>query len=223
MDRNMPSRWMTSCRRRSWSPKSSGVKPGTVQGTLRRKCTTAATSKNSTRSAQASRRTASSPAAVAAARARSGLRFRFTGCGPIKKSVSSRLEPAPICWERYVPPGRRTRAISSHSTTTGWRLVTRSNDASAKGSVGASATATRWAPSGRRRAPATATFGGQDSVATSSAGRCASVARTSPPPVCTSRRTRRRRSALPPGGRSPRAGAPRWPGRRTRRSPRLPP
>ncbi len=44
-------RSICSCSRRSSASYASGVKPGTVHDTLRRKCTTAPTSKNSTRSA----------------------------------------------------------------------------------------------------------------------------------------------------------------------------
>ena len=46
--------------------------------------------------------------------------LRQAGYGPITKWMSSRLEPAPICWDRYVPPGCSTLAISSHRTSTGW-------------------------------------------------------------------------------------------------------
>ena len=61
----------------------------------------------------------SKPAAWAQRRALAALRLSLTGVGPIMESVSSRFVPGPICCDRYVPPGRSTRAISPHSTTTG--------------------------------------------------------------------------------------------------------
>src|SRR5436190_7078233 len=102
------------------------------------------------------------------------------------KSVSSRLEPAPTCCERYVPPGRRTRAISGQTATVGCRLTTRSNDASRNGRPASSSAAITDAPSGRRFRFAAAMFGGHDSVAASIGGGRGIPASTSPPPVWTS-------------------------------------
>jgi hypothetical protein len=44
--------------------------------------------------------TTGNPARRAPATARPMLRASLTGCGPIRKSVSSRREPAPTCWDR---------------------------------------------------------------------------------------------------------------------------
>ena len=100
METNGPSRSIRSWSRRSWASYASGVKSGTVQRTLRRKCTTAPTSKKATRSAHSRRSTTSSPADSAARRALAALRLSLTGWGPIMKSVSSRLVPGPICCDR---------------------------------------------------------------------------------------------------------------------------
>nr|EJI99497.1 hypothetical protein JVH1_3105 [Rhodococcus sp. JVH1] len=114
------------------------------------------------------------------------------GCGPRKYSTSSKTLACPTCCEKYVPPGRRTRAISSHHTVAGCLLVTRSKAPSANGSGDSSASATTTAPSGCSSAVAFATFGGHDSVATITGGIVTggiviAPARTSPPPVWMSR------------------------------------
>ena len=102
------------------------------------------------------------------------------------KSVSSRLDPAPTCCEKYVPPGFRTRRISSHCTSVGWRLTNKSKLSSAKGRPSSSPTSTTVAPRRARLRFAISMLGGQESVATSIAGALAMPARTSPPPVCMS-------------------------------------
>jgi hypothetical protein len=43
---------------------------------------------------------------------------------PLSVFLDAELEPGPTCWERNVPPGARTRAISVQTVTTGWRLAT---------------------------------------------------------------------------------------------------
>ncbi len=99
------------------------------------------------------------------------------------KSVSSLLDPAPTCWERYVPPGCSTRAISAQSATVGWRLTSRSNDSAGNGRSASSSTSITDAPSGARFRLATSIFGGQDSVAIRVGGGCGIRSSNSPPPV----------------------------------------
>lgn len=107
------------------------------------------------------------------------------------KSMSSRLEPAPTCCDRYDPPGASTRAISSQTVTTGCRLTTNSKDPSAKGDRASSAVSMTKTPKGSRLRVAIRTFGGHDSVAANLEGRCSTSlstpAKTSPPPVWISR------------------------------------
>lgn len=69
----------------------------------------------------------------------------------------------------------------------GWRLVTRSNAASAKGSGGLSPVMTTTAPSGCSRLVAIAALGGHASVATMVGGKLPAPASTSPPPVSRSK------------------------------------
>ena len=93
----------------------------------------------------------------------------------------------PTCCEKYVPPGRRTRAISSHHVSIGCRLVTSSNAPPANGSAPRSSwVATTNAPRGRSRRAAMTTFGAYPSLATMSAGSRGNAASSSPPPDCTS-------------------------------------
>jgi hypothetical protein len=114
------------------------------------------------------------------------------------KSVSSRFEPAPTNWEKKVPPGRSTRVISGHTSSTGCLLTTRSKDSAGNGSGATSATWTTRPPRGARFCRASSAFGGHDSVAARTAGGCVIPASTSPPPVWMSSAARARaiRSAI---------------------------
>ncbi len=85
-------------------------------------------------------------------------------------SVSSRFEPAPTSWERNVPSGRRTRAISGHTSSTGCLLTTRSKESAGNGSPAPSATCTTRPPSGARFRRASSALGGHDSVAARTSG-----------------------------------------------------
>ncbi len=114
------------------------------------------------------------------------------------KSVSSRFDPAPTCWEKKVPPGRSTRAISGHTSSTGCLLTTRSKESAGNGRAASSATWTTRAPSGASFRRASSTFGGHDSVAARTGGGAGIPASTSPPPVWMSSAARARpiRSAI---------------------------
>ena len=120
---------------------------------------------------------------------------------------------------RKVRPARTQRPgdLSPTATTTGWRLTTRSNEASPKGQAGCVRRATTRARSGCKRVRATTTLGHHPRSPPGTAGaspwrapraarldiQCGPGAGHGPPSTA----------------RSPRAVAPRWPGPRTRRSP----
>ncbi len=106
-------------------------------------------------------------------------------------------------------------------TTTGWRLTTRSNEASREGQRGRVRRGDHvHARAAAGACRATSTLGHHPSVATRSAGGRATVASTSPAARLDVECGLGVGPCAPPSGaRSPRAGAPRWRDPRTRRSP----
>jgi hypothetical protein len=66
----------------------------------------------------------------------------------------------PTCWEKYVPPGRSTRAISAHQVVAGCRLTTRSKASPPNGSGGLPGSATTATPRGCSSRVALSMFGG---------------------------------------------------------------
>jgi len=182
---------MCSCSAKRRRRYFSTVKSGTVQITFRRKYTTAPTSKKAIGSDSSCRSMTSSPNDEAVAAARRAFRPSDIGCGPIMKSVSSLFVPSPTCWEKYVPPGCKTLAISLHKVKVGWRLATSSNASSGNGKSDSSEISTSETPKRSKFVVAIATLGLHDSEAKMTRGLgsiCESTsANRSPPPVWTSK------------------------------------